>query len=234
MECPIGGPRCSEGYAKGNPALNCKATPAQITALFDRWNESLATHNPDKVAANYAPDAVLPTLSNRPRTDSVFNSTGIGFVLQCQFKRPGFFSSLLEGIRYQSVSRDSASTLSAGWAPHRASSVWTLSASSSRPVQRSLRISPMSSFACCRADTGFCRSRDLSMGVRCSFFMGCSQQAACVSLHATAICRKTNLNVYISNDLAQHAQETGPRPRARPKKLCAIAVPREHVEVRAY
>ena len=23
MECPIGGPRCSEGYAKGNPALNC-------------------------------------------------------------------------------------------------------------------------------------------------------------------------------------------------------------------
>jgi len=50
----------------------------------------------------------------------------------------------------------------------------------------------------------------------------------------TAICRKTNLNVYISNDLAQHAQETGPRPRARPKKLCAIAVPREYVEVRAY
>src|SRR5262249_45734471 len=23
MECPIGGPRCSEGYAKGNPAPNC-------------------------------------------------------------------------------------------------------------------------------------------------------------------------------------------------------------------
>jgi len=33
----------------------------------------------------------------------------------------------------------------------------------------------------------------------------------------TAICRKTNLNVYISNDLAQHAQETGPPPREAEK-----------------
>src|SRR5262249_9653846 len=43
------------------------------------------------------------------------------------------------------------------------------------------------------------------------------KQAACVSLHATAICRKTNLNGYISNDQAQHAQETGPPPREAEK-----------------
>src|SRR5215468_2180805 len=58
--------------AQPQSTMTCvQATPAQIAALFDRWNESLATHDPDKVAANYAPDAVLlPTLSNRPRTDS--------------------------------------------------------------------------------------------------------------------------------------------------------------------
>lgn len=42
---------------------------AQLTALFDRWNRSLATLDPDQVVANYAPDAVLlPTVSNQPRT----------------------------------------------------------------------------------------------------------------------------------------------------------------------
>jgi len=58
--------------ARAQPTMTCvQATPAQIAALFDRWNESLATHDPDKVTANYAADAVLlPTLSNRPRTDS--------------------------------------------------------------------------------------------------------------------------------------------------------------------
>ncbi len=45
------------------------ADRAQIAALFDRWNASLATGNPDRVAANYAPDAVLlPTVTNEPRT----------------------------------------------------------------------------------------------------------------------------------------------------------------------
>ncbi|WP_423596948.1 SgcJ/EcaC family oxidoreductase [Roseateles sp. MS654] len=44
------------------------ADKAQIAALFDRWNASLATKNPDKVVANYAPDAVLlPTVTNEPR-----------------------------------------------------------------------------------------------------------------------------------------------------------------------
>ena len=42
---------------------------AEVSALFDRWNSSLATLDPDKVVANYAPDGVLlDTLSNMPRT----------------------------------------------------------------------------------------------------------------------------------------------------------------------
>jgi uncharacterized protein (TIGR02246 family) len=43
-------------------------TEAQVAALFDRWNGTLATNDPDKVVANYAPDAVLlATVSNTPR-----------------------------------------------------------------------------------------------------------------------------------------------------------------------
>nr|WP_260590720.1 nuclear transport factor 2 family protein [Variovorax sp. DXTD-1] len=43
-------------------------TQAQVGALFDRWNDSLRTLDPDKVTANYAPDGVLlPTVSNNPR-----------------------------------------------------------------------------------------------------------------------------------------------------------------------
>lgn len=46
------------------------AKESEITQLFDRWNESLKTKNPDNVVANYAADAVLlPTLSNKPRTN---------------------------------------------------------------------------------------------------------------------------------------------------------------------
>ena len=42
----------------------------EIAALFERWNASLATLDPEKVVANYTPDAVLlPTLSNQPRTN---------------------------------------------------------------------------------------------------------------------------------------------------------------------
>ena len=44
------------------------ATEADIAALFDRWNASLATLDPQKVAANYADNAVLlPTVSNEVR-----------------------------------------------------------------------------------------------------------------------------------------------------------------------
>lgn len=41
---------------------------AQIAALFDRWNASLAIGNPALVAANYAERSILlPTISNQPR-----------------------------------------------------------------------------------------------------------------------------------------------------------------------
>ncbi len=43
---------------------------AEIAGLFDSWNAALATGDARAVADLYAPDAVLlPTISNRPRTD---------------------------------------------------------------------------------------------------------------------------------------------------------------------
>lgn len=40
----------------------------EIAGLFDRWNASLQTGDPDRVVANYATHSVLlPTLSNKPR-----------------------------------------------------------------------------------------------------------------------------------------------------------------------
>ncbi len=40
----------------------------EIASLFDRWNNSLKTGDPDKVIANYAKNSMLlPTLSNKPR-----------------------------------------------------------------------------------------------------------------------------------------------------------------------
>jgi len=60
----------AQAPAPSSPEV-CPPINAQIVAaLFDRWNASLATNNPDKVVANYASDAVLlPTLSNTPRTN---------------------------------------------------------------------------------------------------------------------------------------------------------------------
>ena len=47
-----------------------KTSTQEIAALFDRWNASLATLDPDKMAALYTQEAVLlPTLSNKPRTN---------------------------------------------------------------------------------------------------------------------------------------------------------------------
>jgi uncharacterized protein (TIGR02246 family) len=50
-------------------AVNCpKVTASEIESLFDQWNNSLQTLDPNKVAANYSPDAVLlPTVSNQVR-----------------------------------------------------------------------------------------------------------------------------------------------------------------------
>lgn len=50
---------------------SCAVTDEKtIAGLFDRWNNSLATLDPTKVTANYAPNGVLlPTVSNTPRTN---------------------------------------------------------------------------------------------------------------------------------------------------------------------
>ncbi|UXI68961.1 SgcJ/EcaC family oxidoreductase [Tahibacter amnicola] len=52
-------------------AANCVVPrQAEVIALFDRWNDSLKTGDPNKVVANYAADGVLlPTLSNQPRSN---------------------------------------------------------------------------------------------------------------------------------------------------------------------
>jgi uncharacterized protein (TIGR02246 family) len=53
----------------GEHVETCKATSDQeIAALFDRWNQSLQTGDPQKVVANYAERSILlPTVSNKPR-----------------------------------------------------------------------------------------------------------------------------------------------------------------------
>lgn len=51
------------------PTSCAPVTDKDIAALFDRWNTSLRSGDPDQVVANYAADGVLlPTVSNRPRT----------------------------------------------------------------------------------------------------------------------------------------------------------------------
>jgi uncharacterized protein (TIGR02246 family) len=43
-------------------------TEEDIAALFDRWNQSLQTGDPQRVVANYAERSILlPTVSNKPR-----------------------------------------------------------------------------------------------------------------------------------------------------------------------
>jgi len=58
-------------FAQAPADAACKAIDeAQVAALFDRWNDSLRTLDPDKVVANYATDGVLlATVSNKPRTN---------------------------------------------------------------------------------------------------------------------------------------------------------------------
>ncbi|TMR96190.1 SgcJ/EcaC family oxidoreductase [Nonomuraea basaltis] len=54
------------------PAGEFAPSGAQIAAIFDKWNAALATGDPRRVAALYAPDAVLlPTTSSRIRTSHV-------------------------------------------------------------------------------------------------------------------------------------------------------------------
>jgi uncharacterized protein (TIGR02246 family) len=51
------------------PMASCKvSSPAEIAGLFERWNKSLISGEPQQVLSNYATDSVLlPTLSNVPR-----------------------------------------------------------------------------------------------------------------------------------------------------------------------
>ncbi len=62
---------CIPLAAYGQSTQQCAAvTKEQVAGLFDRWNASLQTKNPDEVVKNYAADAVLlPTVSNKPRTN---------------------------------------------------------------------------------------------------------------------------------------------------------------------
>ena len=55
--------------ALADTSMTCKTvTESDIGGLFDRWNTSLKTLNPDEVVKNYATDAILlPTVSNKPR-----------------------------------------------------------------------------------------------------------------------------------------------------------------------
>jgi uncharacterized protein (TIGR02246 family) len=57
--------------ASAQSTQQCAAvSKEQVADLFDRWNESLQTKNPEAVVKNYAEDAVLlPTVSNKPRTN---------------------------------------------------------------------------------------------------------------------------------------------------------------------
>jgi uncharacterized protein (TIGR02246 family) len=57
--------------AQAEDTMSCvKTNEKEISGLFKRWNDSLATLDADKVVANYAPDGVLlPTVSNKMRTN---------------------------------------------------------------------------------------------------------------------------------------------------------------------
>lgn len=71
----------SNGYAAPIKSISPDIVPAhkascvattktQIAELFERWEKSLSTKDPEVVASNYDDDAVLlPTLSNFPRTN---------------------------------------------------------------------------------------------------------------------------------------------------------------------
>jgi uncharacterized protein (TIGR02246 family) len=65
--CPM--VHAAQDDAQAARVTHCKPTSKQeIAILFDRWNQSLQTHDARKVAANYAEDAILlPTVSDKPR-----------------------------------------------------------------------------------------------------------------------------------------------------------------------
>lgn len=60
---------CATAQAQQPATQTCKAvTEAEVAALFDRWNQSLASGDPAKVVANYAERSILlATVANDPR-----------------------------------------------------------------------------------------------------------------------------------------------------------------------
>lgn len=55
--------------ASASPSTCAPVSTTDVTALFERWNQSLATLDPAAVARNYAPNAVLlATVANEPKT----------------------------------------------------------------------------------------------------------------------------------------------------------------------
>jgi uncharacterized protein (TIGR02246 family) len=53
------------------PTVCVETSEKEIASLFDRWNNSLTTGDPQKVVANYAAKSILlPTVSNKPRLTS--------------------------------------------------------------------------------------------------------------------------------------------------------------------
>jgi uncharacterized protein (TIGR02246 family) len=54
--------------ATANPTTCAPTSEKEIARLFDRWNTSLATLDPEQVAKNYSENSVLlATLANKPR-----------------------------------------------------------------------------------------------------------------------------------------------------------------------
>jgi uncharacterized protein (TIGR02246 family) len=67
LSVPFASPQMVDARASSHSVACQFITNAQVTALFDRWNNSLATGNPDAVVANYAAGAtLLPTVQNGP------------------------------------------------------------------------------------------------------------------------------------------------------------------------
>ncbi|RQO35904.1 DUF4440 domain-containing protein [Herminiimonas sp. KBW02] len=59
------------GHAYAKSEVCHPTTEKQVASLFDRWNATLQTGDPQKVVANYASKSILlPTLSNKPRLTS--------------------------------------------------------------------------------------------------------------------------------------------------------------------
>lgn len=60
---------CAASSPSSQTATSCyRASPQEVSALFDQWNAALQTGQPQTVVARYSADSILlPTLSNTVR-----------------------------------------------------------------------------------------------------------------------------------------------------------------------